>query len=168
MLNFSPQSSPSTLPQDFASPTSDLHDASNPGWSPIAPHQPSSTHFAPQPLPAVPAQPRPAINRLVPAEGPTHGGVEVTILGEHFHPGMVCMFGAFPAVTVQSYGPTTLVCLLPPNPNPGPVQVQVVGDNGQPVQLLQGQQPAIFTYNDTTDRKLQVGSLYAIFETCIC
>lgn len=164
MLNFSPQSSPSTLPQDFASPTSDLHDASNSGWSPIVPHQPSSTQFVPQPLPAVPTQPRPAINRLVPAEGPTHGGVEVTILGEHFHPGMVCMFGAFPAVTVQSYGPTTLVCLLPPNPNPGPVQVQVIGDNGQPVQLLQGQQPAIFTYNDTTDRKLQVVSSYALVE----
>jgi hypothetical protein len=77
---------------------------------------------------------------------------------------MVCMFGAFPAVTVQSYGPTTLVCLLPPNPNPGPVQVQVIGDNGQPVQLLQGQQPAIFTYNDTTDRKLQVVSSYALVE----
>lgn len=160
MLNFSPQSSPSTLPQDFASPISDLQDASTSGWSPLAPHQLSSTHFAQQPLPVIPSRPRPAINRLVPAEGPTHGGIEVTILGENFHPGMVCMFGAFPAVTVQSYGPTTLVCLLPPNPNPGPVQVQVIGEEGQPVQLLQGQQPAIFTYNDTTDRKLYVSPGY--------
>jgi hypothetical protein len=155
MLNFSPQSSSSPLPQEFASPTSDTHDTSTTsGWSPLALHQMSSTQFVPQPLQMQPAHPRPAINRLVPAEGPTHGGVEVTILGENFHGGMVCMFGAFPAVTVQSYGPTTLVCLLPPNPNPGPVQVQVIGDDGRPVHLVPGQQSAIFTYNDTTDRKL--------------
>ena len=157
MLNFSPQSSVSPLLQDFASPTSEMLDTSTnaSAWSPTGPQQLNPAQFLPQPpVPAQPIRPRPGISRLVPAEGPTHGGVEVTILGENFHPGMVCMFGAFPAVTVQSYGPTTLVCLLPPNPNPGPVHVQVIGEDGRPVQLAPGQQPAVFTYNDTTDRKL--------------
>jgi hypothetical protein len=155
MLNFSPQSSPSPLPQEYASPLSDLHDTStSSGWSPAAPLEPPSSRFSQHHLPAVSVNPRPCINRLVPAEGPTHGGIEVTILGENFHPGMVCLFGNFPAVTVQSYGPTTLVCLLPASPSPGPVQVQVIGEDGQPIPLQPGQQPAIFTYNDTTDRKL--------------
>jgi hypothetical protein len=85
-------------------------------------------------------------------EGPTHGGIEVTILGENFYPGMVCAFGSFHALTVQTYGPTTIVCVLPPSPNPGQVPVHVIDANGQPPSTAA--QPIYFTYQDATDQKL--------------
>lgn len=163
MLNFSPQASPSTLPMDGLGPHSDSIQRSASVWSPLPSASPQAAPIAqPSPIPSISAASRPAIQRLVPAEGPTHGGVEVTVLGENFYPGMVCSFGAFPAVSVQSYGPTVLVCLLPPNPSPGPVQVQVIGENGLPLPLLPGQQPAMFTYHDTTDRRLMEMALTAV------
>lgn len=152
MLNFSPQASPSGLP-DFASPPPDMS-RQNASMSPLSSGMGLSQPSMAAPTTAAPAAVQPGISRLVPAEGPTHGGIEVTVLGENFHPGMVCMFGAFPAVTVQSYGPTTLVCLLPPSPCSGTVPVRALGADGQPVPLGRGQQPAVFTYGDTTDRKL--------------
>lgn len=144
MLNLSPPDSPVDLPMDGPSPTSNASNADsyqNLGWSP----QP------PAPVPEISqGPPRPKITRLVPMEGPTHGGIEVTVLGENFYPGMVCAFGSFHALTVQTYGPTTIVCVLPPSPTPGQVPVHVVEANGGP----SGQSPIYFTYQDATDRKL--------------
>lgn len=64
----------------------------------------------------------PVVERLVPSQGPTFGGIEVTILGSGFHGGLTCLFGDQPAVTL-CWSPTTLVCLLPAMSQPGPVVV---------------------------------------------
>lgn len=157
MLNYSPHI-PAPVPQNTASPSSDFNQ-SDPStlneWSTGNMVQSTMDPTVPAPQ-ADRAQPQiiSAITRLVPAEGPTHGGVEVTVLGENFHPGMTCLFGNFPAVTVQSYGPTTLVCLLPPSPTPGAVQVRIMDSQGQAFPPPPGQPPVLFTYNDTSDRKL--------------
>jgi hypothetical protein len=165
MLNLSPQDSPVDLPMDEGpSPVSNL---SNPdsyqslGWSPQPAPNPTVQSLLQPPIfdTALASRPpdgppRPKITRLVPMEGPTHGGIEVTVLGENFYPGMVCAFGAFQALTVQTYGPTTIVCVLPPSPNPGPVPVHVLDPNGQPQPW--NQPPICFTYQDATDRKLYV------------
>lgn len=117
-------------------------------------------HPAWNPPPPPPAAPRPTIARLVPNDGPTHGGIEVTILGENFSPTMVCTFGEFQAVTVQSYGPTTLVCMLPPSPIAGPVAVSI----RDPQSAVTDPRPsgAIFTYRDTSDQKLMEMALTAV------
>lgn len=157
MLNYSPHIQ-APVPRASASPSSD-NNQSQPStlneWSPAGMMPPimESTVPAPQ-MDRAPPQIISAITRLVPADGPTSGGVEVTVLGENFHPGMTCLFGNFPAMTVQSYGPTTLVCLLPPSPTSGPVQVRMLNHQGQPFPTPPGQPPVMFVYNDSSDRKL--------------
>lgn len=151
MLNLSPQASGEMNFQedDLQRLLSQDMDAGNlwpqPAWNPPPP---------------APAAPRPTIARLVPNDGPTHGGIEVTILGENFSPTMVCTFGDFPAVTVQSYGPTTLVCMLPPSPIAGPVAVSIRDPQG----AVSDPRPsgAIFTYRDTSDQKLMEMALTAV------
>ncbi|KAJ9094687.1 hypothetical protein QFC21_005844 [Naganishia friedmannii] len=171
MLNLSPQDSPVDLPMDDG--TSPVSNLSNPdsyqslGWSPQPVPNPTAQSLLQPPQFDTAASsrppngpPRPKITRLVPMEGPTHGGIEVTVLGENFYPGMVCAFGAFNALTVQTYGPTTIVCVLPPSPNPGAVPVHVLEPNGQPQPW--DQPPICFTYQDATDRKLMEMALTAV------
>lgn len=93
----------------------------------------------------------PKISRLLPCEGPTHGGIEVTILGENFQRDQVVVFGDTPAVPTHFWSETTLICLLPPSPNPGPV---VVGIKGVPLTGEDGTGLQLFTYRDDTDRSL--------------
>ncbi|KAG0306671.1 hypothetical protein BGZ98_001926 [Dissophora globulifera] len=69
-------------------------------------------------------QHRPCIQRLVPAKGSIDGGIEVTLLGSGFFPGMVPMFDGVPASIVQFYGPETVICRLPPRAQPGVVVVK--------------------------------------------
>jgi hypothetical protein len=91
-----------------------------------------------------------------------HGGVEVTILGEHFVRGLVCVFGDSPAVPTHFWSPSTLVCLLPPSPHPGPV---VVGFKGLPIRV-EGNNGSkslqFFTYLDTSDRALMELALQVV------
>ena len=94
----------------------------------------------------------PKIHRLIPATGPTHGGIEVTILGENFHPAVTlnCVFGDAVASSTQRWSDNTLVCVLPPMPTPGVVTVWFDGvpkDNDPSPTCL-------FTYTDETDRGL--------------
>ncbi|KAM0790167.1 hypothetical protein ACM66B_005486 [Microbotryomycetes sp. NB124-2] len=97
-------------------------------------------------------RPQPRISRLIPGEGPTHGGIEVTVLGEHFVPDLVCMFGDSPAVPTHYWSSTTLVCVLPPSANPGPV---VVGIKGVRLSIDTGTEGLqLFTYRDDSDRGL--------------
>lgn len=74
------------------------------------------------PLAMDPQRP-PRIHKLVPAEGPKSGGIEVTCLGSGFCQGLEVMFGDMPATTTTFWGDTALVCLLPPSVQPGPVIV---------------------------------------------
>ncbi|KAI7818125.1 hypothetical protein BC939DRAFT_480571 [Gamsiella multidivaricata] len=69
-------------------------------------------------------QSKPRVKKLVPAKGSIEGGMEVTLLGTGFFPGMVPTFGGVPAAGVQFYGPETIICRLPPRPHPGVVIVK--------------------------------------------
>ncbi|GAA5872710.1 hypothetical protein JCM8547_006321 [Rhodosporidiobolus lusitaniae] len=103
-------------------------------------------------IPALPPPPPPRITRIIPGEGPVSGGIEVTVLGEHFVRDLVCVFGDFPAHPTHFWSSNTLVCVLPPSANPGPV---VVGIKGVPLQVDQGSGGLqLFTYKDDSDRSL--------------
>ncbi|KAI9699274.1 MAG: hypothetical protein M1836_002884 [Candelina mexicana] len=65
----------------------------------------------------------PLINKLVPSQGPTTGGIEVTCLGSGFFQGVELMFGDQPATTTTFWGESTLCALLPPATKAGPVPV---------------------------------------------
>lgn len=100
----------------------------------------------------------PAVSRLIPSEGPLRGGIEVTILGSGFYPGLTAMFGDVPAVPTHCWSPTTMVCVLPPATNAGPV---LVSFKEFPTHL---QHTAVkhFTYVDETDRALMELALQVI------
>ncbi|KAK3847555.1 MAG: hypothetical protein J3R72DRAFT_431641 [Linnemannia gamsii] len=66
----------------------------------------------------------PRVQKLIPAKGPVDGGVEVTLLGSGFFPGMVPTFDGIPAQNVQFYGPETVICQLPPRGHTGTVIVK--------------------------------------------
>ena len=81
-----------------------------------------------------------------------HGGIEVTILGANFVPGLTCVFGDSPATNTQLWSENTIVCVLPPSSCPGPVVVSFKAERG-----AQGSPPGglqLFTYLDTSDRAL--------------
>ena len=113
----------------------------------------SSTSAEPSPLGASSGLPfdlnqlgtsaAPRIARLIPAEGPVAGGVEVTLLGDGFTPNLVVTFGGVPAMQTQFWSPSTLVCVLPPSASPGPV---VVGFRSIPFDAERSLQ--LFTYVD--------------------
>ncbi|GAA5913803.1 uncharacterized protein JCM6883_003997 [Sporobolomyces salmoneus] len=96
------------------------------------------------------SMPPPRINRLIPGEGPVSGGIEVTILGENFVRDLTCLFGDSGAVSTHFWSTNTLVCVLPPSANPGPVFVGMKGVLHNPEQ---GGLP-LFTYKDNSDRNL--------------
>ncbi|KAI8334517.1 hypothetical protein EDC96DRAFT_15565 [Choanephora cucurbitarum] len=91
----------------------------------------------------------PQLDRLVPSQGPTYGGIEVTLLGSGFYRGLTCMFGEHAATTIH-WNANTMVCVLPPATQTGPV---VVSFKEHPL-VLEGQDVAIFIYYDASDRAL--------------
>lgn len=96
----------------------------------------------------------PIIHRLIPNMGPTHGGIEVTVLGANFHPSLQlnCIFGDVVASSTQRWSDNTLVCVLPPRATAGVVAVwfdgfpKMVDPTTAP--------PSLFTYADESDRAL--------------
>jgi hypothetical protein len=60
---------------------------------------------------------------LSPDHGPTTGGNEIAILGEHFVPGTRILFGDHAAPSVKFLSPTSLLVSVPPSPIPGAVDV---------------------------------------------
>ena len=96
----------------------------------------------------------PTIHRLIPSMGPTHGGIEVTVLGANFHPSVQlnCVFGDVTASSTQRWSDNTLVCVLPPRATPGVVTVWF---EGVPKTDDQSKTPqSLFTYSDESDRAL--------------
>ncbi|KAG0046845.1 hypothetical protein BGZ83_008000, partial [Gryganskiella cystojenkinii] len=73
----------------------------------------------------------PRVQKLIPARGPVQGGIEVTVLGSGFSPGMIPLFDGVPALNVQFYGTETVICQLPPRAFAGPVIVQAMTMAGQ-------------------------------------
>lgn len=134
-------STPGSAIPSFAIPaTEPIPTSLTPSW--IIPQQPEQLH---------PPAPPPRITRLIPGEGPVHGGIEVTVLGENFVQDLTCVFGDAAAVPTHFWSANTLVCVLPPSANPGPV---VVGIKGVPLTVEQGTGLQLFTYKDDSDRSL--------------
>lgn len=105
------------------------------------------------------AQPSPPImKRLIPNEAPASGGIEVTILGTDFKPGMTVMFGDVPATNIQYWSSNTLVCTLPPTSNPGTV---VVSFKEAPPTTNKND-VMLFTYLVETDRALMELALQVV------
>jgi hypothetical protein len=123
------------------------------------PHNPLQHNIAAPPTPPF-APPKPLITRLIPGEGPMGGGIEVTILGQDFVPGLTCVFGDSPSTSTQFWGTNTLVCLLPPSSCPGPVVVSIRSPNSMAVETDTeehgGDGLQLFTYLDLSDRALYV------------
>ncbi|KAJ3287060.1 hypothetical protein HK104_008773 [Borealophlyctis nickersoniae] len=100
---------------------------------------------------SVPSVPVPAVNRVIPAEGPLHGGLEVTVLGSGFYDGLTVLFGGIAANPTHFWSPTTMVCILPPSPVAGIVPVTFKEHALVPATENSG---ATFTYKDDSDRAL--------------
>lgn len=96
------------------------------------------------------AQIIPEISRLIPGEGTTRGGIEVTVLGKGFINGLTVLFGETPASQNLCYSSSTLICMLPPRSAPGPVVVTL---RNLPPQKAPGHYP-LFTYVDDTEKSL--------------
>jgi hypothetical protein len=121
---------------------------------PTHPHPMPFMFFDPhQPSVNMPSQ-RPMIHRLIPNMGPTHGGIEVTVLGSNFHPSLQlnCVFGDVPASSTQRWSDNTLVCVLPPRATAGVVAVWFDGFSRMEDQM--NTPPCLFTYADESDRAL--------------
>lgn len=95
-------------------------------------------------------QTTPEISRLIPGEGTTRGGIEVTVLGKGFVNGLTVLFGEIPASQNLCYSSSTLICMLPPRSAPGPVVVTL---RNLPLQKAPGHYP-LFTYVDDTEKSL--------------
>ncbi|KAF9051092.1 hypothetical protein BDZ89DRAFT_524536 [Hymenopellis radicata] len=115
-------------------------------------------NIACQPVPP----PLPTIHRLVPNCGPTHGGIEVTILGANFHPAMTlnCIFGDIAASSTQRWSDNTLVCVLPPRAGAGVVPVWI--DGFPKIEETDGVPSPLFTYSDESDRALMELALQVV------
>ncbi|KAF8635196.1 hypothetical protein AX17_003972 [Amanita inopinata Kibby_2008] len=102
----------------------------------------------------------PTIHRLIPNSGPTHGGIEVTVLGANFYSSLQlnCVFGGVPASSTQRWSDNTLVCILPPRSTPDVVAVWI--DNFQHEQSSTA--TSLFTYSDESDRTLMELALQVV------
>lgn len=130
----------------------------SPPISQLVPQPTSFLFFNPGSPPLVASLPK--IHRLIPASGPTHGGIEVTVLGENFHHVLQlnCVFGDVPASSTQRWSDNTLVCVLPPRASPGIVSVWFEGlDKTNDPSL-----PALFSYIDESDRALMELALQVV------
>lgn len=152
-------SNPAISPVSISSPP--VAPISRPHPQLLPPHPTSFLFFNPGSSPPVASLPLPKIHRLIPASGPTHGGIEVTILGENFHPivQLNCIFGDVPASSTQRWSDNTLVCVLPPRATPGVVAVWFDGFEKTNDPSL----PSLFTYTDESDR-----ALYADIGVLLC
>lgn len=166
MTDFSHTLNQTLDPLEFTQAVSSIPNPSDPTASPDISHAVAVVQQPqPQPQPAVffnfdppPVPPfqLPRIHRLIPSAGPTHGGIEVTVLGANFHAHIPlnCVFGEMMASSTQRWSDNTLVCVLPARAAPGVVAVWFDGIDVQG----DGTPPCLFTYTDESDRGLYVVS----------
>ncbi|KAI0156387.1 hypothetical protein GGR57DRAFT_80519 [Xylariaceae sp. FL1272] len=110
------------------------------------------SHRSTDMLPVLTAAP-PTILRIIPNEGPKSGGVEITVLGRNFtNDGLEVYFGGSKATTTTYWGESSLVCLLPPSPSPGMVQVTIRHPTKR--HSMPHGAPATFTYSDDDEQEL--------------
>lgn len=96
----------------------------------------------------------PLIHKIIPNSGPLCGGVEVTILGENFNPDTQVRFGINKALTVNFWGPTTIVATAPPTSFPGPVQVVGLTNDIDIGSNVPTNADTVFTYIEQNDKEL--------------
>ncbi|GME81665.1 unnamed protein product [[Candida] boidinii] len=97
---------------------------------------------------------QPVIQRIIPAQGPVRGGVEITLLGCNFRPGLSVKFGANVSLATHCWSDSTIVTYLPPASSAGPVLVTFTEDGTNREYLLNSSSNQIFTYTDDTDKQL--------------
>ncbi|KAG5638454.1 hypothetical protein H0H81_012519 [Sphagnurus paluster] len=140
-----------------------LHTTVPPVVMPTHPHPMPFMFFDPSQTQQSMTMQLPIIHRLIPNMGPTHGGIEVTILGANFHPSLQlnCIFGDVPASSTQRWSDNTLVCVLPPRAAAGVVAVWF---DGFPKMLdpTTTTPPSLFTYADESDRALMELALQVV------
>ncbi|KAK4156661.1 hypothetical protein C8A00DRAFT_40876 [Chaetomidium leptoderma] len=73
-----------------------------------------------------------SIYKVIPGEGPVAGGIEVTLMGVGFDPGMKVFFGDKQAPGTMFWSPQSIVCMLPPSEIAGMVPITVKGLNVAP------------------------------------
>lgn len=95
----------------------------------------------------------PVILKVLPVDGPTSGGIEVSILGSGFRQGQDIYFGETKATTTTYWADSAMTCLLPPYSQPGHVPVSVRASNGQMQSLPRPQ--ATFLYKDDDQDELK-------------
>lgn len=95
----------------------------------------------------------PCIQKIIPALGPCRGGIEVTLLGYNFRPGLIVKFGAKNALATHCWSESTIVTYLPPCAHPGQVLVSFENEAASTEPLSHGLH-MVFTYTDDTDRQL--------------
>ncbi|KAJ8132887.1 hypothetical protein O1611_g742 [Lasiodiplodia mahajangana] len=153
-INNRPISMERPVNQLFSAPVS-AHPSRAPSPSQLRP-DPQNLQLSqrPQDLLSGPPMPAPAILRIIPGEGSKCGGAEITVLGSNFtNDGLEVYFGSQRAITTTYWGPTSLVCMLPPSPVSGPVPV-TIKHPGRRQQPPQHQAPSFFTYKDDDEDQL--------------
>ena len=147
----SPVGSLRELAPASSAPGSAIPSFAIPATEPIPTSFTPSWAIAQQPEQLLPPALPPRITHLIPGEGPVHGGIEVTVLGENFVQDLTCVFGDNAAVPTHFWSSSTLVAVLPPSANPGPVVVSI---KGVPLTVEPGNGLQLFTYKDDSDRSL--------------
>ncbi|KAF9107735.1 hypothetical protein BGX29_005022 [Mortierella sp. GBA35] len=99
---------------------------------------------------------KPRVQKLIPAKGPVDGGVEITLLGSGFFPGMVPTFDGVPASNVQFYGPETVICQLPPRGHTGTVVVKAQQSGNPPGTTIVNNDETRFTAAAATSSSLEL------------
>ncbi|KAI2625456.1 hypothetical protein GGS21DRAFT_493505 [Xylaria nigripes] len=137
--------------QMFSAPVS-AHVSRAPSPSQLRPEQTNLQHSQRvQEVLSGSIMPPPAILRIIPNEGSKCGGAEITILGSNFtNDGLEVYFGSQRAITTTFWGPTSLVCMLPPSPVAGPVPVTI----NQPGRRQAIHTPTFFNYKDDDEDQL--------------
>lgn len=93
--------------------------------------------------------PIPIVHKVIPAEGPKVGGIEVTVIGACFVQGHEAWFGGVKAITTTFWGPQALVCLIPPSAVAGSVPVTL--GRQEALSFPIAKQPPMFKYVDDTE-----------------
>lgn len=102
----------------------------------------------------------PHVLKVVPAEGPMHGGIEITVLGEGLTPESVILFGALPSTLINFISSSTVVVRLPPSHVAGIVPVLVSGTGSS--RLANPDELVIFNYKNDLDRAMMELALQLI------